>query len=137
MRSAVKVTTLLAVIVSVGCSIFLIIFGGGIIVWMTSLPDVQAATGQFFIWIVISPIISVWAFQFDGIFIGATRAREMRNAMIVSFSFYLVLMVSLVDYMGNHGLWLAFSIFMIARGATLIALYPRLERGAIENNEKN
>jgi len=121
----------------VGCSIFLIIFGGGIIVWMTSLPDVQAATGQFFIWIVISPIISVWAFQFDGIFIGATRAREMRNAMIVSFAFYLVLMVSLVDYMGNHGLWLAFSIFMIARGATLIALYPRLERGAIENNEKN
>ena len=137
LRSAVKVSTLLAVIVSVGCSIFLIIFGGRIIVWMTSLPDVQAATGQFFIWIVISPIISVWAFQFDGIFIGATRAREMRNAMIVSFAFYLVLMVSLVDYMGNHGLWLAFSIFMIARGATLIALYPRLERGAIENNEKN
>ena len=137
LRSAVKVSTLLALVVSVCCSIFFIIFGGNIIGWMTNLPDVQTTTGRFFIWIVISPIISVWAFQFDGIFIGATKAKEMRNAMIVSFSIYLVLMISLVDYMGNHGLWLAFSIFMIARGATLISLYPPLENGITENNKKN
>ena len=83
---------------------------------------------QYFGWVIISPIVSVWAFQLDGIFIGATRAKDMRNAMLISFLIYLLLVFYLVPLLGNHGLWLAFTMFMVARGVTLMALYPRLEK---------
>ena len=71
-----------------------------------------------------------------GIFIGATRAKDMRNAMLISFFIYFFLMLCLVPRLGNHGLWLAFTIFMIARSVTLMVLYPRIEK-SITVNENN
>ena len=70
----------------------------------------------------------MWSYQLDGIFIGATRGRAMRNAMAVSAALFAVALLVLVPSHGNHGLWLAFLIFMGARGATLAAAYPALAR---------
>jgi MATE family multidrug resistance protein len=72
----------------------------------------------------------VWSYQLDGIFIGATRGRAMRNAMVVSFAVYLVALAGLVPLWANHGLWLAFLVFMVARALTLLAAYPALARAA-------
>ena len=68
----------------------------------------------------------MWSFQLDGIFIGAIRTAEMRNAMIVSLAVFVPLALALIPFMGNHGLWLAFLVFMGARGVTLALRYPRL-----------
>ena len=128
LRSAVKSTTQMALVVSLGYVAIFLLFGDAIISVITDLPDVRLMTQQYFGWVIISPIVSVWAFQLDGIFIGATRAKDMRNAMLISFLIYLLLVFYLVPLLGNHGLWLAFTMFMVARGVTLMALYPRLEK---------
>ena len=84
---------------------------------------------MFLPWLVLSPIVSVWSFMLDGVFIGATRTRDMRNAMLVSFVVYIAALAALLP-LGNHGLWAALMVFMTARAVTLAALYPRLERAA-------
>jgi MATE family multidrug resistance protein len=76
------------------------------------------------------PVIACAAFMLDGIFIGATRSRDMRNMMAVSFAVYVVCVAVLEPALGNHGLWLAMLISFVVRAATLGARYPALERAA-------
>ena len=64
----------------------------------------------------------------DGIFIGATRTRDMRNAMIVTLAIYAPTLALLPMSMGNDGLWAALLVLMVVRGITLWRLYPRIER---------
>ena len=64
----------------------------------------------------------------DGIFIGATRSRDMRNMMILSAAVYVAAIMVLVPSFGNHGLWAALLISFVARGVTLGLRYPALER---------
>ena len=134
LRHSVRRTTELALLVSIVYTFFLIFFGTNVISWITSLSEVQAVAETYFLWVIISPLASVWAYQFDGIFIGATRAGDMRNAMIISFSIFLVLVLFLVPHSGNHGLWLSFTVFSVARGLTLLAFYPRLEKITTDNS---
>ena len=68
----------------------------------------------------------------DGIFIGATRTADMRNAMIVSFCIYLGAWWLLWGPLENHGLWIAFLLFFMARGVTLGVRYPALLRSVTE-----
>jgi MATE family multidrug resistance protein len=65
----------------------------------------------------------------DGIFIGATRTRDMRNAMLVTMIAYVPLLFGLPLVMGNHGLWAALGALMVLRAVTLGRLYPRIEAG--------
>jgi MATE family multidrug resistance protein len=78
------------------------------------------------------PIVSVWAFQLDGIFIGATRGRDLRNSMLVSFLVYLALAVLLERAFGNNGLWCALVSFMVLRSITLGLRLPRIESVFVE-----
>ncbi len=73
-------------------------------------------------------LLSFAAFQLDGIFIGATRTREMRNASFVSVVVFMLAWWWLTPVFGNQGLWCAFVIFVCARAAALAAYYPRLIR---------
>ena len=77
----------------------------------------------------MSPIISVWGFQLDGIFLGATRTREMRNGMLVALGVFLIAVHTLVPIFGNHGLWLALMVYIAARACVLAVFYPRIVRG--------
>ena len=106
----------------------LIGFGGLIIDALTSVEEVRRAAHAVLPWMIVAPLISVWSYQFDGIFFGATRGAEMRNAMIASLAIYLVAVEIFVPLWANHGLWLAFLLFMAARGLTLAAYYPRIAR---------
>ena len=92
----------------------------------------RAAARDYLPWAVVLPLISVWSFQLDGIFIGATRGPDMRNAMVLSALAYIAALAVLVPWLGNHGLWLAFTVFMVARAITLGALFPAIGR-SIEN----
>lgn len=130
LRLAVKICGLWAAIIAAAYTLVYAVGGSVIIGWLTDLEAVRALSGEFLIWVIISPIISVWSFTLDGVFIGATRTAEMRNGMIISLAVYLAAVFALQPVLGNHGLWLAFTIFMAARAVTLAIVYPNVERAA-------
>ncbi|PID91117.1 MAG: MATE family efflux transporter [Bacteroidetes bacterium] len=94
--------------------------GASIFRLLTNNPELISNARPYFFWIVLVPMLSFAAFIWDGIYIGATAGREMRNAMLVStvlvfFPTYFLAR----SFMDNHGLWLAFILFMAARGLTM------------------
>ena len=127
LRNAVVTSTIWAFITAVGFALVYALFGPLFIRMLTSVPEVQTTSLLYLNWLVVSPFLSVWSYQLDGIFIGCTRTAEMRNGMLVSLACYLVSSFWLIDAFGNHGLWMALMIFMIVRAITLGAYYPRIE----------
>ncbi len=104
--------------------------GGAIVDAMTTAEPVRAAARIYLPYLVGMPVIACAAFMLDGIFVGATRSRDMRNMMAVSFGIYVVCVAVLLPQFGNHGLWLAMLVSFIARAITLLLRYPALERSA-------
>ncbi len=98
-------------------------------VMATSL-EVRAEARIYLIYMVLAPLIGCAAWMLDGIFIGATRAADMRNMMAVSFAVYCAAVALLVPVWENHGLWMALLVSFVARGVTLGLRYPALERQA-------
>jgi MATE family multidrug resistance protein len=105
--------------------------GGGLFIdLMTTAEGVRAEARSYLPW-VVAAVLGGWAsWMLDGIFIGATRTRDMRNMMAVSFAGYAVLVALLLPTLGNHGLWAALVGFFVLRGVTLGFRYPALERAA-------
>jgi len=128
-RRVVRLTSELAFATAAILAAGVFLFGPRILELLTSLPDVTAAAATYLPWAALYVFFSVGAFQLDGVFIGATRTREMRNAGLVAVSIFLAAALPLVDLFGNHGLWGAFVLFVIARGATLLPSFRRLEAG--------
>jgi MATE family multidrug resistance protein len=104
-------------------------FGRWIVDLLTDIAAVRAVAYDYLPWLIASPLVSVWSFLLDGIYIGATRTVEMRNGMIIALACYLGAAAVLVPRFGNHGLWLAFTVLMAARAVPLALWYPRLLRG--------
>jgi MATE family multidrug resistance protein len=104
--------------------------GGPLIDLMTTAPDVRAAARAYLPWMVLAPLVGVSAWMLDGVFIGATRTRELRNAMLLAVAIYALALAVLVPAFGNHGLWAALTVLSLARAATLAIRYPALEAAA-------
>lgn len=102
--------------------------GSHLIAMMTDIEAVRMTAETYLVWSIALPIVSVWCFLLDGIFIGATQTAMLRNAMIFSLLAFLAAVWLLVPAFANHGLWLAFALFMAARGATLAIGMPALGR---------
>lgn len=106
-------------------------FGGpSLIALMAKDAQVQAAGNSYLIYMVWAPILGCAAWMLDGIFIGATRTKDMRNMMLISFIIYVTLVVVLPPILGNHGLWISLILFFVVRGITLGLRYPALLRAA-------
>ena len=100
--------------------------GGKLIVnVLTDLPDVRQAAYAYLPWMIASPLVSVWSFLYDGVFVGATRAKEMRNVMLVATFVVFIPAFFLLRDFGNHGLWLAFLLFLGARGVGMHLIWRR------------
>ena len=127
-RQAVLVSTAWAGGVAVATAVVYGIVGGAVIDLITDIEDVRVMARNFLPWVVFGPIYSVWSFQLDGIFVGATHTAEMRNAAVLSALTFLSTAAILVPLMGNSGLWISFFVLMLARTVTLACYYPRLER---------
>lgn len=97
---------------------------------MATAPDVRSTARDFLPWLVAAPLVAVASYMFDGIFIGATRTREMRNTMVLSVGIYLLALFAFVPVLGNHGLWAALMVLNAARGISMGWCYPRVERSA-------
>lgn len=127
-RIAVRTSTQWAAVTAVLNVAVLYLLGGVFIGWMTSIEPVRQEALRYLPWVAFSPLLSVWSFQLDGIYIGTTFTREMRNGMVVSLAAYLAAVWALIPWWGNHGLWGALMVFFVARALTLLAWYPRIER---------
>ena len=127
-RRSVKASSLWALIFSGGFTVFYWVAGPSLIDILTTVEEVRETARVYLPWMVALPMISVWGFQLDGIFIGSTWTTEMRNGMVMSLTVFAGALYLMVPSLGNHGLWLAFSVFMVTRALTLGAVYPRLER---------
>lgn len=115
-----------ALIIAVGYGVVFAVAGPTIIDLMTGIGEVRETARTYLPWLVIAPLVSVWSFHLDGVFVGTLRAREMRNAMLASTAVYAAAVYTLPVLWGNHGLWLAFLAFMVARALTLALAWPRL-----------
>ena len=102
--------------------------GHGIIALLTSIPEVRAAAGDWVIWPIVMPIVSVWAFTYDGVYLAATRTTIMRNTVIASFGAFLILLYALTPLYGNMGIWIAITVFLGMRGLLLHVFFPRVLR---------
>ncbi|MGG7445880.1 MATE family efflux transporter DinF [Kosakonia oryzendophytica] len=98
--------------------------GESIIALLTSLPALQNMAGHYLIWQVILPVVGVWCYLLDGMFVGATRGAEMRNSMAVAACGFALTLLT-VPTLGNHGLWLSLVVFLALRGLTLAWVWRR------------
>jgi MATE family multidrug resistance protein len=128
LRRSVWVASLWGLAASVLLAVGFWVFGNDIVAIMAKNTEVQAAAAIYLPWMVCAPVLALASFMLDGIFIGATRTADMRNMMALSTLVYGGAAFALVPYFGNHGLWIALLISFVARGATLAARYPSLER---------
>lgn len=128
LRRGAVLASFWAGLVSVLMTVLFWVIGPQIIDLMTKAPEVQATARVFLPYLLAVPVLACAAFMLDGIFIGATRSRDMRNMMALSFAIFVVAVVILVPAYGNHGLWAAMLISFVARGITLGLCYPALER---------
>ncbi len=118
-KRAIRVCTEAALILAMVLAIIYGLFGEALVRLISRDEAVQAEAYRYLWWVVASPLIGVWSFMLDGIFTGITHTRAMRNGMLIALTVFLVSTQLLVPAMGNHGLWLAYCVLMIARAVTL------------------
>lgn len=97
------------------------------IAMQTNIQSVRDTADLYLPYLAVLPLIAVWSYLLDGLFIGATRAREMRNGMLLAVLILLPFAWALQG-LGNHGLWISFLLFMALRSLTLWAIAWRLQR---------
>jgi MATE family multidrug resistance protein len=125
LQHTVRLTLKWSLIFATGFSLAYVVTGPLIIRILTDIPEVRATAMTYLPWLVISPLISVWCFLYDGVYVGMTRAREMRNIMLLStFAVFLPVWYFSQSF-GNHGLWFAFLVFLASRGIGMHLGYIR------------
>ena len=125
LQHTVRLTLKWSLIFAVGFTLTYLIAGPLIVRTLTDLPDVRKTAMAYLPWLIVSPVISVWCFLYDGVYVGMTRAREMRNIMV--FSTFAVFLPAwyLTQSFGNHGLWFAFMLFFASRGIGMHVVYKK------------
>ena len=99
-------------------------FGERLLYVFTDQMSLVEQAEVYLIWVIIAPVINVAAYIWDGIFLGATASRALRNSVIVSTLLYLSAVYLLTPF-GNHGLWGALTLLLVARGVSLTVLAPK------------
>lgn len=127
LRRALVVAGGWSLLVGIGFGGLFLLGGHLFIDLQTDIDSVRQAAYPYLPYLALLPLVAVWSYLLDGLFIGATRAREMRNAMLLSVVMALPL-AWMASGLGNHGLWLAFLVFMGLRAVTLGWMGWRLQR---------
>ncbi|TBR38962.1 MULTISPECIES: MATE family efflux transporter [Dyella] len=118
LRRALVVAGGWSLIGSIGYALLFVFAGHEFVNLQTNLSEVREAAYPYLPWLAALPVVAVWSYLLDGLFIGATRGSDMRNAMLVSvIAFFFT--AWLARGLGNHGLWMAFIAFMLVRGVSL------------------
>ena len=127
-RASVVASAKLALVLSLLMAVTFLLVGPSLIDLMTTAEDVRIEAKSYLFFVVLVPILGISAWMLDGIFIGATRTKDMRNMMAISLVFYVFSLIIFIPHFENTGLWLALLISFITRGITLGLRYPHLEK---------
>ena len=133
-RRAVLLTSFWGAVIALLAGLVYFVFGNAIITLFTSIDAVADTALRYLPWMVIAPILSVWSFQLDGIFIGTGHTSAMRNAMIFSLVAYLLLLQLTIPMFGNHGLFFGLAFFMLIRALSLLFYFPGIEAAIRETS---
>jgi MATE family multidrug resistance protein len=93
---------------------------------MSDIESIRNLSSSYVVWLILMPLISSFCYQFDGIFIGASQTKELRNAMIFSVFSYLLMSLYLTKLMGNTGIWISLCLFMVLRALSLFYYLDRI-----------
>ena len=124
--SVVKNSIEISFITALVISIFYLIFFKQIVNILTDIEILRFISYKHFIWVIIIPPVASFCYQLDGIFIGASQTKEIRNAMIISVASFILISIYLTKHLGNHGLWLSLLLFMIIRSLTLKYFFTKI-----------
>jgi len=122
---SVKLNIMWGVVLSSLATGLLLLFGQDLVNILTVSEVVREEASHYIIWAALTSIIGVMAFLMDGVYIGATWSRDMRNMMVLSLVVFVASYYLLVPHLGNHGLWLSLEIFLGIRGVSLLLNLPR------------
>lgn len=119
LNNTVNIALLWSLIFAFAYSLLFAFAGSTLLSLISDIPSVITFAEQYLFWMVLLPLFACWCFLYDGVYIGLMQAKAMRNSMIIAtFACFFPLWFMLQGF-GNHGLWAAFSLFMLARGITL------------------
>ncbi|WP_281545109.1 MATE family efflux transporter DinF [Grimontia sp. SpTr1] len=122
LMDSLTATTFWSLVISLLITAAFLIFGEQIVGVISDIPAVREQAFVYLPWLIAMPLVAMWCFLLDGVFIGATRGREMRNTMFVAMAGFFVIWWLLSGW-GNHALWAAMLGFMALRGLTLGGLF--------------
>jgi MATE family multidrug resistance protein len=134
LEKSVRLTLRWSLYVAAAFSVLFLLGGPLFIKLLTGLPEVRETAMRYLPWMILSPFVSVWSFLYDGVFVGATRAREMRDIMVLSAFVVFVPAFYLLQFLGNHGLWFAFMLFMAGRGLGMHYFYRSRVLAGVRNS---
>ncbi|MDX1645826.1 MAG: MATE family efflux transporter [Longimicrobiales bacterium] len=125
---AVRSATELAAVTALSLGAIILAAGPYAVDVLTDLEAVRGVARTFLPWTALYVVLSFPAFQLDGIFIGATATRAMRNASVASLVVFVGASMLLMPRLANLGLWLSFLLYVVARAVGLGVAYPGLRR---------
>ncbi|MGL3828002.1 MATE family efflux transporter [Candidatus Pelagibacter communis] len=132
-KTIIKNSFILSSITGLIISIIYLLVNQYVINLMSDIEEIRDLSSKYVIWLIILPFIASFCYQFDGIFIGVSQTKELRNAMILSVFCYLIISIFLTKYFSNTGVWISLCIFMILRATSLYyyldKIYLRFSRG--------
>ena len=126
--TVVKNSIFLSIFTALIIALVYILFFKNIINILTDIEILRFISYKHFFWIIIIPPIASLCYQLDGIFIGASQTKELRNAMIISVLIFLVISIYLLRILGNHGIWFSLLVFMLLRSITLNYYFKKILR---------
>ena len=115
----VKNSFLLSSLTGLFISIIYFFINEYVINLMSDIEEIRKLSSSYVVWLILLPFIASFCYQFDGIFIGSSQTKELRNAMIFSVFCYLLISILLTKYLSNTGVWISLCLFMILRGLSL------------------
>jgi Na+-driven multidrug efflux pump len=121
-RQAVRLTLIWGFGLAAVASLILLTAGARLVALVTTSVDVRAVADTYLPWAAFTALSGVLAFQMDGVFIGATWSRDMRNMMLLSFLAFSAALLTLAPAFGNNGLWASLHVFLLVRGVSLLAV---------------
>ena len=125
LRHTVRLTLKWSLIFAVGFTLVYVVTGPLIVRALTDLQGVRETAMAYLPWLIASPLISVWCFLYDGVYVGMTRAREMRNIMLISTFVVFLPTWYITQPFGNHGLWFSLLVFLASRGIGMHLAYRK------------
>lgn len=124
----ILIASFLALFTAILLTFVFLLFGKNIIYQLTDIPSVREEALVYLPWLICLPLVGVWSFMLDGIFVGSTQVKAMQNTMLFSVFIIFIPLWWLTTEFGNHGLWFSFLSIFLARAISGGYVFYRLSK---------